>query len=92
MGRITGMDLVTAVNGTLFIDDTSAHAGNFAGIYTASETVVSACLDEDGNSIMVTLGLDGATIPAGVLITLPSDTKNISSITLTSGKVNMIKG
>jgi hypothetical protein len=93
MARLKGIELATASNGTLFIDDTDAHTGNFCAIYIPEDsTTISALLDEDGASLLTTLGISGKSLFKGMLITLPDSVKNISSVTLSAGSVNMING
>ena len=93
MARTTGLTFVGAENGTFFIDDTDAHTGSFVAFYvTEDSTTVSACLDEDGASLLSTLGISGKSLFKGMLVTVGGATKNISSITLSAGSVNMIKG
>lgn len=93
MARLKGLDLITASNGTYFVDDTDTHNGNWCGIFiTEDSTVINALTDENGSDLLATLGLTGKSLFKGTLITLPDAVKNIASIDLTSGSANLING
>jgi hypothetical protein len=72
--------------GCKVISNTSANTGAFRGFIVNDDAVVSAILDENGSSILSTLGLSGVTLRSGVYISV-ADGSYISSITLTSGSI-----
>ena len=72
--------------GCRVISNTSANTGTFRGFIVNSDTVVSAILDKNSNSILSSLGLSGVTLKSGAFISVP-DGDYISSITLTSGSI-----
>jgi len=72
--------------GCKVISNTSANTGAFRGFVVNDDAVVSAILDENGSSILSTLGLSGVTLRSGVYISV-ADGSYISSITLTSGSI-----
>ena len=72
--------------GCKVISNTSANTGVFRGFIVNDDAVVSAILDEDGSSLLSTLGLSGVTLRSGIYISVESG-NYISSITLTSGSI-----
>lgn len=72
--------------GCKVISNTSANTGVFRGFIVNDDAVVSAILDEDGTSLLSTLGLSGVTLRSGIYIPVENG-KHISSITLTSGSI-----
>jgi hypothetical protein len=72
--------------GCKVISNTSANTGVFRGFVVNSDAVVSAILDQNGSSILSTLGLSGVTLTSGAFISV-ADGSYISSITLASGSI-----
>lgn len=72
--------------GCTIVANTSPKTGRFRGFVVNSTAVVSACLDENGASLMTSIGLTGVSINQGMFISV-EDGKYISSITLTSGSI-----
>ena len=72
--------------GCRVISNTSANTGVFRGFIVNDDAVVSAILDEGGNSILSSLGLSGVTLRSGLYISVPAESY-ISSITLSSGSI-----
>ena len=78
-------DVIKGGAGSVVISGTDTVTGDFGFIVVNTDTVFNALLDENGNSLMASMGLTGATIKSGIVLVPP--TKNISSIDLTSGSV-----
>ena len=74
------------LKGSKVISGTSPVTGTFQYFIVNSTAVVSAILDQNGNSLMTTLGLSAVSLNTLAKITLPEGT-TISSITLASGTV-----
>lgn len=72
--------------GCKVISNTSANTGIFRAFIVNSDAVVSEMLNEDGTSLMSSMGLAGITLSSGAFIVVP-DGDYISSITLTSGSI-----
>jgi hypothetical protein len=72
--------------GCTVISNTSANTGVFRGFVVNEDAVVSAILDQNGSSILSTLGLSGVTLKSGAFISV-ADGSYISSITLASGSI-----
>ena len=82
----TSTSFSAGYTGCKVISNTSANTGVFRGFIVNDDAVVSAILDEDGSSLMTTLGLSGVTLRSGIYISVESG-NYISSITLTSGSI-----
>jgi hypothetical protein len=72
--------------GCKVLTGTSANTGEFRGFVVNEDAVVSAILDQNGSSILSTLGLSGVTLKSGAFISV-ADGSYISSITLASGSI-----
>jgi hypothetical protein len=81
-------EFMSGFTGSKVVSNTSANTGNWQGFVVNADAVVSAILDENGASLMTSLGLSGVTLYSGIFISVPNG-KSISSITLTSGSVVM---
>jgi len=78
-----------AQNGTLIIDDASAHTGlSNAEFIAMTDTVISVCtgVDASGDAVDFKATYNWVTIAAGVPIIAP-DGFQITAITLTSGSI-----
>ena len=84
--RSTSTSFSAGYTGCKVISNTSANTGAFRGFIVNDDAVVSAILDEDGSSLLSTLGLSGVTLRSGIYISVESG-NYISSITLTSGSI-----
>jgi len=82
----TSTSFSAGYTGCKVISNTSANTGVFRGFIVNDDAVVSAILDEDGSSLLSTLGLSGVTLRSGIYISVESG-NYISSITLTSGSI-----
>ncbi|MDB2611847.1 hypothetical protein N9Z24_03745 [Gammaproteobacteria bacterium] len=82
----TSTSFSAGYTGCKVISNTSANTGVFRGFIVNDDAVVSAILDEDGTSLLSTLGLSGVTLRSGIYISVESG-NYISSITLTSGSI-----
>jgi hypothetical protein len=74
------------LKGSKVISGTSPVTGSFQYFVVNATAVVSAILDQNGNSLMTSLGLSAVSLLTLTKITVPAGT-TISSITLTSGSV-----
>lgn len=74
------------LKGSKVISGTSPVTGSFQYFIVNASAVVTAILDQNGNSLLTTLGLSGVTLLTLAKITVPQGT-TISSITLSSGSV-----
>lgn len=74
------------LKGSKVISGTSPVTGSFQYFVVNAAAVVSAILDQNGNSLMTSLGLASVSLLTLTKITVPAET-TISSITLTSGSV-----
>jgi len=74
------------LKGSKVISGTSPVTGSFQYFVVNSAAAVSDILDQNGNSLMTSLGLTGVTLATLSKITVPQGT-TISSITLSSGSV-----
>lgn len=74
------------LRGSKVISGTSPVTGSFQYFIVNSPAVVSAILDQNGNSLMTSLGLATVSLTTLTKITVPQDI-TISSITLASGSV-----
>ena len=74
------------LKGSKVISGTSPVTGSFQYFIVNSAAVVSAILDQNGASLLTSLGLSGVTLATLTKITVPQDV-TISSITLSSGSV-----
>jgi hypothetical protein len=74
------------MNGSKVISGTSPVTGSFQYFVVNTSAVVTAILDQDGNSLMTTLGLSGVTLAPTMKISVSKGT-TISSITLSSGSL-----
>lgn len=72
--------------GCRVISNTSANTGRFRGFVVNSNCIVSAILNQNGNSILSAIGLSGVQLNAGIFISVANG-DYISSITLTSGSI-----
>lgn len=90
MAKLKGIDVITAIKGTVFVNDTNPHTGQYAAIYSTSDSLeVDEVLDQNGDDITSNLGLgSGITIPKGTLITTSKE--YMSSVTLGAGTANLI--
>jgi hypothetical protein len=89
---MTTLDFIAASYGTLINDGTSAVTGSFAGFYVNADAVIAAA-QVDGEPVVVATAFGSASVPAGALITVPfAGDQRITSITLTSGTITLIKG
>jgi hypothetical protein len=79
-------EFMAGFTGSKVISGTSAVTGKFRGFVVNDDANVSAILDENGSSILASLGLSGVTLRSGAFISV-SEEKIITSITLTSGSV-----
>jgi len=79
-------EFMAGFTGSKVISGTSAVTGKFRGFVVNDDANVSAILDENGSSILTSLGLSGVTLRSGAFISV-SEEKIITSITLTSGSV-----
>jgi hypothetical protein len=79
-------EFMAGFTGSKVLSGTSANTGKFRGFIVNDDAVVSAILDENGSSILSSLGLSGVTLRSGAFISVSED-KIITSITLTSGSV-----
>jgi hypothetical protein len=79
---------MSGFTGSKVVSNTSANTGRWQGFVVNDDAVVSAILDENGASLMTSLGLTGVTLYSGIFISVPNGMA-ISSITLTSGSVVM---
>lgn len=82
----TALEFMSGFTGCKVISNTSANTGRFQGFVVNADAVVSACLDENGSSLMTTIGLTGVTLKQGTFISV-AEPGYISSITLTSGSI-----
>ena len=82
----TSLEFISGFTGCKVISNTSANTGRFQGFVVNVDAVVSACLDENGASLMSTIGLTGVTLKQGTFISV-QEGKYISSITLASGSI-----
>jgi hypothetical protein len=82
----TSTSFSAGYTGCKVISNTSANTGVFRGFIVNDDAVVSAILDENGTSLLSTLGLSGVTLRSGIYISVESG-NYISSITLTSGSI-----
>jgi hypothetical protein len=82
----TSTSFSAGYTGCKVISNTSANTGVFRGFIVNDDAVVSAILDENGSSLLSTLGLSGVTLRSGIYISVESG-NYISSITLTSGSI-----
>jgi hypothetical protein len=74
------------MNGSKVISGTSPVTGSFQYFVVNASAVVTAILDQSGNSLMTSLSLSGITLAPTMKISVPKGT-TISSITLSSGSV-----
>ena len=81
-------EFMSGFTGSKVVSNTSANTGRWQGFVVNADAVVSAMLDENGASLMTSLGLSGVTLYSGIFISVPNG-MSISSITLTSGSVVM---
>ena len=81
-------EFMSGFTGSKVVSNTSANTGRWQGFVVNDDAVVSAILDENGASLMTSLGLSGVTLYSGIFISVPNGMA-ISSITLTSGSVVM---
>jgi len=81
-------EFMSGFTGSKVVSNTSANTGRWQGFVVNADAVVSAMLDENGASLMTSLGLSGVTLYSGIFISVPNGMA-ISSITLTSGSVVM---
>ena len=79
-------EFMAGFTGSKVISGTSAVTGKFRGFVVNDDANVFAILDENGSSILASLGLSGVTLRSGAFISV-SEEKIITSITLTSGSV-----
>lgn len=82
----TAVTAEAGLNGSKVISGTSPVTGTFQYFVVNAAAVVSAILDQDGNSLLTTLGLSGVTLATTMKISVAKGT-TISSITLASGSV-----
>ena len=82
----TSLEFMSGFTGCKVISNTSANTGRFQGFVVNADAVVSACLDENGSTLMTSIGLTGVTLKQGTFISV-QEGKYISSITLTSGSI-----
>ena len=92
MAEVTELQFQTASNGTYYVENTTANAINFAGIWVAEDnTAIDVVLGTDGTNITANMGLGaGVLLPKGMLITHGGD--YMTSITLSAGAVQLIRG
>lgn len=90
---MTSHDFMAGTYGTYILTGTNALTGQFAGFKAIGDTVVAA-ISVNGVSQTVATYLGSATVADGVTFTVPGYTNGIliTSITLTSGSLLMIKG
>ena len=79
-------EFMAGFTGSKVISGTSAVTGKFRGFVVNDDANVSAILDENGSSILASLGLSGVTLRSGAFISV-EDGEYISSITLSSGSI-----
>ena len=83
---ISATSFSAGYTGCKIISNTTANVGEFRGFIVNDDAVVSAILDQNGASILASLGLSGVTLRSGIYIAV-ADGGHISSITLTSGSI-----
>lgn len=90
---MTAQEFIGGAYGTFTLTGTDAKTGSFAGAKAIGATVIAAC-SINGASVTPATYFGSASLADGQLITVPyANTDNrITSITLTSGSLLLIKG
>jgi len=83
---LAALEFLTGGKGSKVVSTTTTEVANFKAFEVNTDTVVTQVLDENGNSLMNSMGLTGITLTQGRYIT-PRNAKHFSSITLASGSV-----
>lgn len=84
--------LMTADHGTFFVGDTNevTGKGNFLGIVVLEAASIASCKNGEGDDLLSDMGIDPSdTLPVGLY--RPLNKEYITSIQLSSGKVNLVK-
>lgn len=81
---------MTAANGCLINKGTDAVTGRFDGFIAFTDTVIAELALDGVVVALVDYGLTNTTIPAGQMWWCPMS-QHITSITLTSGTINLIR-
>lgn len=80
-------------NGMILIDDTGAKTtlGDYQYILVREDTVIGTCTDENSVNLITQWDISGVTLIKGDLL-VPGNRTRLSTLTLTSGSVWLIKG